>query len=433
MADQPDNISARKVPQGAGLMRPEEPVDKDRVHVIDITTIRISSGVLWERTYGGTLERLKSILIRLVPSATCELIGTDHTRCVVTIADIAPDEAAAACVRAAHELITGLLGRCGIGDIHVSRADGDSNGGLHQRRIGADEVKRIIEGGGPIGQAPAQPPRRGAAHAMDGERTKDASLGAPAPTRKISAGFGFKPMWEARSETVCMYRCAPAAITTTDDPTAEIAFEDLSTKELMSVELDGLLVGIEALSRCVASGDLSLLNVPISFESLSSPVGRNDISQICRGVLPIYRQFMTFTLRDVPPAVSAARLSDLVMLLRPFGFVIATVPPGGRNYGTYLNIGLAGIALELPRGQTNNTRLHGDILHLAAAGRRFKMGAALYGIEGPDIISLAHAADVRLFQGAAIGELVDAPRRMTHRPRSAIIPEAQNAGEEDWF
>jgi hypothetical protein len=109
------------------------------------------------------------------------------------------------------------------------------------------------------------------------------------------------------------------------------------------------------------------------------------------------------------------------------------VASGARDYAPYQNIGLTGIALEMPDGPANPSRVHSDILHLAAASARLKFGAALLGVQDPEVLALAHAADVRLFHGPAIGKALDSPRRMAHRPLSIIVPEAENAGEEEWF
>jgi hypothetical protein len=433
MANQEENIPARKPPAGAELGIASELFDAGHVYVIDLFTIRVSSGVLWERTQAGVFERLKSILQRLVPSATHQLGGVDRTRCVVTMADISPEEGAKVCVRTAYELVSGLLGRCDLGDIHVSRADWDLQEGMRLRRLTGERLVAIAEEARLSESGSSRPVGRKSGPCVDSEKPRDNPHAALAPSREISAKYGFEPMWEARSQAVCMYFCAATSIAVTHEPESTLALDDLSAKERITLDIGDLLVGVENLSKCVERGDLFFLNVPISFETLSSPVGRTELSQICRGVLPVYREFLFFTLTQVPLGVSTTRLSDLVMSLRPFGRVIATVASGGRNYAPYQNVGLTGIALELPAGPADPSRVQSDILHLAAASGRFKLGAVLYGIQDSEVLALAHAADVRVFHGPAVGKSLDSPRRMTHRPRNVIVPDAQNAGEEDWF
>jgi hypothetical protein len=433
MVNQEENIPARKPPTGAELGIASELFDSGRVYVIDLFTIRASSGVLWERTQAGVFERLKTILQRLEPSATHQLSGIDRTRCVVTMAELNPEEGAKVCVRTAHELVSGLLGRCDLSDIHVSRADWDPTEGMRLRRLTGERLSAVAQEARLGESGSSRQARLNASPVADPQKTRDISLATAAAPREISAKYGFEPMWEARSQSVCMYLCAATSIGVAREPGTSLVLDELSARERITLDIGGLLVGVESLSTGVERGDLFFLNVPISFETLSSPVGRTELSQVCRGVLPAYREFLIFTLTQVPIGVSMARLSDLVMTLRPFGRVIASVASGGRNYAPYQNIGLTGIALELPAAPADPSRVQSDILHLAAAGGRFKLGAALHGIQDSEVLALAHAADVRLFHGPAVGKALDSPKRMTHRPRDVIVPEAQNAGEEDWF
>lgn len=81
----------------------------------------------------------------------------------------------------------------------------------------------------------------------------------------------------------------------------------------------------------------------------------------------------------------------------------------------------------------NENRRKSDILTLAATARNFKLGATLYNVNDASLIAFAHAADVRLFHGPAIGKPLPEPRRMTHLPLANILPAAKNAGEEEWF
>jgi hypothetical protein len=138
-------------------------------------------------------------------------------------------------------------------------------------------------------------------------------------------------------------------------------------------------------------------------------------------------------LTDVPAGVSAARLAQFVMLMRGFGRVIATVASGNRNFSSYQNIGLSSIALDLSIGSQDMTRLQADILQIAAAGRQLKMGAGLFGVRTGDTTGIAHAADIRLFHGPAIGPALNEPKRMSYKARDAVVPNSENAGEEEWF
>ena len=415
----------------------DELIAQGSVFIIDLFSIRVSSGVLWDRTRENISHRLSSILQRLSPQATQSLAGPSLTRCIVTIPDAASEKGITICVRAAYELVMGLLGRCEISDIHVSRASKGAGGGLMPRRLQTEELLSIAER---LKLSELIIPKqlaskRPKAAASEAEGGSDTAMHANSDRqRNFKVSVGFEPVWDARAEAVCMYRCVPRGLTlegASDEVIAEVG--ELSRKERASIEFNAFLLGIEELSKCVERDDRFLLNVPISFETLSSPLLRTELSQICHGILPAYRQYLIFTITDVPLGVSGSRLSDFVTLLRPFGRVIASAPSGVKSFSAYQNVGLSGLALEMGKLPGDQARVKSDILHVAQAGRNFKLGALLYDVVDVEIINFAHAADIRLFQGYAIGEALEAPRRMSRLERKQILPEAQNAGDEEWF
>ena len=405
------------------------------VYVIDLFSIRVSSGVLWDRTRDNISLRLSSILSRLAPQATQSLTGPSFTRCIVTLPDTPPEKGIAICVRAAYELAMSLLGRCEIADLHVSRAGRNKNGALVPKRLSTEELLSITERLKLQDlivprQLAAKRPKTEAEGAGDGPSLS----GSGAKERNFKVSVGFEPIWDARAEAVSMYRCAPQGLAIEGGAAESLeGLGELSRKERASIEFNTFLLGIEQLSTCVERDERFLLNIPISFETLASPIQRTELSQICHGILPAYRQYLIFTITDVPVGVTASRLSDFVNALRPFGRVIATAVSGVKNFSAYQNIGLSGVALDVGKLPEDPARQRSDILHVAQAGRSFKLGALLYGVTDIEIINFANAADIRLFHGPAIGAALLAPRRMTRLERKQILPQDQNAGDEEWF
>ena len=145
MTELAHNLTSDPSPQEIEFDIPEELFLQGCVYVIDLFSVRVSSGVLWDRTRENISARLSSILQRLAPQATQSLTGPSLTRCIVTIPDITPDKGIAICVRAAYELAMGLLGRCEISDIHVIRASRGPSGNLLPKRLGIEELLAITE------------------------------------------------------------------------------------------------------------------------------------------------------------------------------------------------------------------------------------------------------------------------------------------------
>ena len=401
----------------------------EHVHIIDLAGIRRGCGVVWEKIRDAIRYRLQQI----VRNAGASCAPLDDTRYAVTAHTDDAESALILTAKAAYDHCFGLFGSCDPRDLEIYRAFPAGENNFATSRVPVDKVVSLFQR---PGQEPAaQPALRQIAGAAQFPSSKTRAI----PELRGSARTGisithhFEPVWDAHHEAISSYFCAAKEITAAGKPTERVGILELTSKERATLDYSCFLHGIEHMTLAVEKGNYFLLSVAVSFETLSSPSERANLLRACKGLPFAYRRYLMFVLDDVPNGVTQTRLSDLAMALRPFGRVIASAPSGCRDFNAYENIGLHGIALNLSNPPNDRERIRADIVQLAAAGRKMRFGAAVFGLADRETLLLAQAADVRLLHGPVVVAARAAPRRMTHLGRDVITPQTEQAGDEEWF
>jgi hypothetical protein len=400
----------------------------------------------------GATARLESLLrLSLASNASFERLS--GTRYALAVPTSNADDATVTALRVSYEFFKAMQGRCELDDLRISSVDKALDGVARTATIRTETLVGLLEAAQIVDivlptrfhRTPAGPVAASGGHSPLEERRDrlvSASLEAPPARRdkwrkhatsKLVVHHQFEPVWNVQHQAVTTYICAPRLLSASDAPEVSLELEDLEIPERISTELSSLQVGMRYLSEYLEKGDRFLLGIPISFEVISSPVGRMNVASACRGLPAIYRQYLTFVITGLPPGIAQSRLSEFVSVLRPFGKVIATVAVGCRNFYAYQGLGLAAIALDVQFAHSGMDALKADIVHVGAAGRYSKLQTMIYGAGDAAILQQAQAADIHLLHGDAVLPPQDTPKRMSFVPRTQVLPVSEDAGSEDWF
>jgi len=178
--------------------------------------------------------------------------------------------------------------------------------------------------------------------------------------------YGFVPVWDAQKDAITTYRCHAIEEINTGEPVGRQA----QFKLALLATIANVRQATEILLRRLAAGDRFLLWLPISYDVLGSPIGRMEISALCRSLPGELRPYLIFEISDLPYGVAQSRLSDLVASLRPFcRGVMAQLPPRIPNYGAYLDAGLYAIGVSFAANVTG-ADMGSEIFKLSVAARR---------------------------------------------------------------
>ncbi|MEI9888099.1 MAG: hypothetical protein WDN08_16690 [Rhizomicrobium sp.] len=399
------------------------------VHVIDLSVVKTTSGPLWDEIGASIRSRLESILrTQLSPESYFE--RSSETRYVLVTPATRNDDGAIAALRVAGELETTLNGRCDLDRIHIEEAAYDGPCRIKSQRIWPEQLNLLAQRGQLFDTA--DPSQAGLGLAGRADRRRQTKR--PSKRRSgLEIVHHFEPVWDAKNEVISTYLCTPESIESCDAPGEKIKFSDLTQSERATAELSCLKTGVGQLSRSLESGDRFLLGVPISFETLCTPNGRTEFSRTCRGLPAIYRPYIMFLLVDLPVGVTQSRMTDLAMIIRPFGNVIASVAGGCRNFSAYDGNGFCALAFDPSKESGGADLTRARIRRVGLAGQANRLGPMILNVMDPQTLAIAIGAEFQMLHGPAIAAPVAAPRRMTRLQVGSVVPALARERREEWF
>jgi len=365
------------------------------VHVIGLEPIREQAGARWEKIRDGVYLRLEAILRQKLSPADF-FAPLNDTAYLVTMPTTDAETAEVGCLRIAHELYTSYLGRFDLGKLSISRATQSGKDLVALEPCSKERVDLLAERAGLVQPGTA---------AAQGTAARHDEAFAPQ----------FMPMWDAHKEAITSYLCSPRKIGVWES----LAQADLTPRERATIELSSFSQGIAILARHVQMGERFLMAFRLSFETLASVFGRTEFVSACRDAPAALRQFIVFELAEVPAGATHGRLSDLMMMLRPFSkAILAQVPIGSRSYAAYEGIGLQAVGINVRRTKLATNEINDEIVKLCTSAKRIALTTFLNGVSDLPTLRAARDARVHFMTGRMIAPFLLEPgpmRRLSWR------------------
>ena len=272
------------------------------VNVIGLEEIKFEAGPRWEKMRSSIYAHLETLL-RQKLGPTDFFVQLDDTSFLVSMPGAAAEESQVFCLRVAHELHTNLLGHCDIGLLRIARATHSDGDVLDLKPVAGEGLFRLAA------QAGLQVPPKDALSSLH------AALDNPGPvTGHTAPVHQFVPMWDLQKEAITTYRC--------ETITSLAAFESMSPAAKFKTDLTTAIARVRHATQSLADnlkiGQRFLMTIPISFELLSSPVARMELTAVCRNLSAALRPYLVFEIGELPYGVPQSRISELTGTLRPF-------------------------------------------------------------------------------------------------------------------
>ena len=375
-----------------------ELIERGCVYIISLTQIRAAMAQRWERQCGAVWGHLENLMRqRLGP--TDFFCAVDDSAALVCQPSLSADEARICCLRIAHELNTILLGAYDLSKLAIEQVSSWQDGSFSTAEIAPSQADFCILKSDPSAkdcEPPVLAQERGAALAASGAR----------------AQHRFVPVWDAQKDAVTTYRCQPFP----EIASAEPVGRQEQFKFALSATMAGMLHATYNLLQRLSAGDRFLLWIPVSYDVLGSPIGRMEISALCRNLPAELRPYLMFEISGLPHGVAQSRLSDLVASLRPFcRGVMAQLPARIPNYGAYLDAGLHAIGLSCS-ANAGGGEMISEIFKLSVAARRQRILSFVLDIPNDETLQSARKCGIGLLSGPLIGAAAERPgsvRRLT--------------------
>ena len=373
-----------------------ELIQRGCVYIISLAEIRAAIAPRWEKMSGAVWGHLENLLRqRLAP--TDFFCAVDDGAALVSLPSLSAEEARLCCLRIAHDLNTVMLGAYDISKLAVEQVCAWQDGKFATAQITAGHADFCALRSDP---KDAEPP-------VPSQAQPAASAGIQAKSR-----YGFVPVWDAQKDAITTYRCHAIEEINTGEPVGRQA----QFKLALLATIANVRQATEILLRRLAAGDRFLLWLPISYDVLGSPIGRMEISALCRSLPGELRPYLIFEISDLPYGVAQSRLSDLVASLRPFcRGVMAQLPPRIPNYGAYLDAGLYAIGVSFAANVTG-ADMGSEIFKLSVAARRQRIMSFALDVPSDEALQSARECGISLLSGPLIGGAAAQPsgvRRLT--------------------
>jgi hypothetical protein len=353
------------------------------VYVISLDAIQDAIGARWGKSREAVWTHLENLL-RQSLTPTDFFSRVDDTAALVSLPAATAEEAQICCLRIVHQLHTIMLGPCDPSKLTIERAVPLADGTIGTVLVSADQVNQsALRKALPRGEE--SPDRR---------EKNGPSQTAP----KIEFVHRFVPIWDVQKEAITAYRCQ----TIPNLEPGERLGSLLQFKLDLACTTACIRHAAQLLSQRMAEGNRFLAWIPLSYEMLSSPASRIEISNLCRSLSSELRPCLIFEICDLPFGVPQSRLSELAGSLRPFcRSVMAQLPARTANYGAYLGAGLHAIGLSF--AASTGEEMLSETFKLGIAAERQHVMSFLLDVPNEELLLSARDRGITLLSSPLIG------------------------------
>ncbi len=361
------------------------------VNLIGLEEIKTEVGPGWEKIKASVWAKLENLL-RQKLSATDFYTQVDDTSFLVSMPSATPEESRIFCLRVAHELHVSLLGSCDIGKLRLASVTGAREGVFANAPITGPQLVALAR--------TARLDEEGARAAPDQKAVPVTGAGG-----KGGVCHKFTPIWDAQREAVTTYRCVSV-----EQDVSEADSASVQAKIDLAATISHIAKAAEVLGKHLEAGERFLMWIPIAFNVLTSPVGRMEITGVCRSLSSDLRPYLIFEMSELPLGVPQSRLSELAGALRPFcRGVAAQLPARIPNYGASLGAGLYAIGLSFSASGLSGTDMDSELFKLSLAAKRQRVKSFVFDVPNHDLLRSLRELGMTYLSSSLVGEALDAP------------------------
>jgi hypothetical protein len=375
------------------------------VNVISLEEIKSQTGQRWDRLKKSVWDYLEKLLRQRLASSDF-YIQLDETTFVLCCPSASENEAQIFCLRVAHELHKAMLGDCQLNGIKIGRVVNSAEDVIDIVPIGGEALARLAQQAGLNGREVESPVvqalRKGS-------------------SAKVIFSHKFSPIWDSQKEAITTYRCTSKS--SVDE--MEAISTSARLKSAIATALAGVRLAADLLLGRMELGDRFIAWIPISYELISSPVARMEITNACRSLPGELRPYFIFEITSLPHGVPQSRLSELAGTLRAFcRGVMVQLPARTANYRAYDGIGLYGIGLCLSAADATDTEMGSEIFNLCIAAKKQNIVSYILDLPNNALIGQVCGFGANLMSSSVIGDPTEQPGSIKRLSLADIVKRA---------
>ena len=436
-------------------------VDMGQFQFLNLERVRLRAGADWprlrEKVYETSTEFIES---RLAPDDVMIRVQGGFL-IIFSIADVEASEDMIQAI--SGELNAFFLGEAGLEDV---RAEGEA------RDVPTTELLEIVARSQPhdaealpsaaartvlTGDRSATPPWRASPRAErddDGrtrwvEAPKPEARARPAIVSEAEAPHSgprpswddivFKPCWDSRKSAISHNICVARKIVR---GLAYYGRETLSgtpdREQHRQLDRAVALAAQRGFQRMRAAGQVSMIIVPVHYDSLSSVSRRMEYFSILQPIPEPARRFFLLRVDGIPEGAPMAQMQEVFRSMKHFGaYVLAHNRFGLTGLDRFESCGIGIFSAETPKRLSSGDVDEKDLLTCVdwvSAARALSAETYLTQVDNRGLIEAAMSAGVRYFSGPAIAEETEKPEPVRRLALADILtPPVESDDVDDTF
>ena len=410
-----------------------------RLNLIGLHQLRDALGKRWEHVQGRVHEKVQSILHKNLAREDVFVRRSD-VEYMVCHANLSDHQARMKSIQIAQEIMSFFLGTTELENVSIRTAVASADGSVKFEALTFDDISHDQETLDALAKAATAQTaeKKGAVTTTASASSIDiAKIGLSSTITDLASvnrldycDFLFRSVSNAKQNVLMAHHILPRF---SHDLLGERTGY-LQTRSILKEDekhaLDFLILAeaVDVCAELISNLFMTLVIIPLDFETATSPRLREKYLAICRQIPTKIREMIVFQIYDLPDGAPSSRVQSVVQTLKPFcRHIFVSVGIEKQNYRNFENTGLDAICLIPPRNfnAQEPALMSKRLLQLVMQCKATAMIPCLEDVSDIAMLKLGVDAGVIFAAGDVISKPSFAPGHMARCTFKDIV--AQNA------
>ncbi len=407
-----------------------------RLNLIGLHQLRDALGKRWEHVQGRIHEKVQSILHKNLAREDVFVRRSD-VEYMICHANLSDQQARMKSIQIAQEIMSFFLGTTELEKVSIRTAVACADGSIKFEELTFDDINHEEE----LAKAATASDTVGRANNIKTQPISNsidiADIGLSSTITELASinrldycDFLFRSVWHSKQNVLVAHHILPRfSHDLFGERTGYLQTRSV-LKENEQQALDFLILAeaVDVCAELISNLFMTLVVIPLDFETMTSPRLREKYLAICRQIPAKIREMIVFQIYDLPDGAPSSRVQSVAQTIKPFcRYVFASVGIAKQSYRNFENTGLDAICLIPPKnfGSQKPSAMAKQLLQLVTQCKATDMIPCLEDVADIAMLKLGVDAGVIFIAGDVISKPSFAPGHMARCTFKDIV--AQNA------
>lgn len=412
-----------------------------RLNLIGLHQLRDVLGKRWEHVQGRVHDKVQTILRKNLAREDVFIRRSD-VEYMVCHANLSDQQARMKSIQIAQEIMSFFLGTAELEKVTIRTALASTDGSVKFEELSFDEINHEQNLHDAVAMSAAMQTQEGKVTVATADASDDIDLSEIGLSSAITelasinrldyCDFLFRSVWNAKQGVLMAHHILPRfSHDLLGERTGYLQTRSiLKDNEKQALDFLILAEAVDVCAELISNLFMTLVIIPLDFETATSPRLREKYLAICRQIPTKIREMIVFQIYELPDGAPSSRVQSVVQTLKPFArHIFASVGIEKQNYRNFENTGLDAICLIPPRNFNTQAPdlMSKRLLQLVMQCKATDMVPCLQDVSNIAMLKLGVDAGIIFAAGDVISKPSFAPGHMARCTFKDIV--AQNAAE----